>query len=147
MRLNLAGYLCVSMSLISPSTRGQTSNPVRAQKQQEQNGQVIQMAAKKYEYSPSPVHVKRGARVQLEITSIDRDHGFTIATVPEGADPTAPAGLEFTSPLYKESWKLRKGKVTTIEFVAQAAGPYEIRCSVPCGWSHGRMKGELVVDP
>lgn len=147
MRLKLACHLCVSMFLFSPSTRGQTSNPVRAQEQQEQNVQVIQMTAKKYGYSPSPVRVKQGTRVQFKITAIDRDHGFTIATVPEGSDPTAPAGLEFTSPQHKDSWKLRKGKVTTIEFVAQAAGTYEFRCSVPCGWGHGRMKGELVVDP
>lgn len=147
MRLKLACYLCVSMVLYSPSTRGQSSNLVRAHKQQEQNVQVIQMTAKKYEYSPSPVHVKQGTKVELKITAIDRDHGFTIATVPEGADQTTPAGLEFTSPQDKDSWKLKKGKETTIKFVARTAGTYQFRCSAPCGWGHGRMKGQLVVDP
>jgi cytochrome c oxidase subunit II len=141
MRLKLARYLCVSMFLISPSTWGQDSKVTSPQ-----NVQVIQMTAKKYEYSPSPVHVKQGTRVQLKITPIDRDHGFTIATVPEGADPTGPPGLEFTPPQPKNSWKLKKGNETTIEFVAQTAGRYEFRCSMPCGLGHGSMKGQLVVD-
>jgi cytochrome c oxidase subunit II len=147
MRLKLACHLCVSMFLFSPSTRGQSSNLGLAQEQQERNIQVIRMAAKKYEYSPSPVHVKQGMKVQLKITAIDRDHGFSIASVPEGADATAPAGLEFTSPQPKDTWKLIKGKETTIDFLALRAGMYEFRCSVPCGLGHGRMKGQLVVDP
>jgi cytochrome c oxidase subunit 2 len=105
------------------------------------------MTAKKYEYSPSPVHVKQGTKVQLKITAIDRNHGFTIATLPDGSDSTASPGLEFTSPQPKDSWKLTKGKETTIEFVAQRAGAYQFRCSVACGLGHGRMKGQLVVDP
>lgn len=136
MRLRLACYLCVSMFLFSPSTR-----------KQEQNVQVVQMTAKKYEYSPSPVHVHQGTKVQLKITAIDRDHGFRIATVPDGADPTGPEGLKFTSPQHVDSWNLRKGRETTIEFVTNTAGTYEIRCSVSCGFGHGRMKGQLVVDP
>jgi heme/copper-type cytochrome/quinol oxidase subunit 2 len=147
MRLKLACHLCVLMFLFSPNTRGESSNLVRTQEEQERHVQVIQMTAKKYEYSPSPVHVKQGTKVQLKITAIDRDHGFSIATVPEGADATAPAGLEFTSPQPKDTWKLKKGKETTIEFRALRAGLYEFRCSVPCGLGHGRMKGQLVVDP
>lgn len=147
MRLKLACHLCVSMFLCFPSTQGHGSNRVLAKEQQAQNVQVIQMAAKKYEYSPSPVHVKRGTKVQLKITAIDRDHGFSIATVPEGADATAPAGLEFRSPQPKDNWKLKEGRETTIEFLALRAGIYEFRCSVPCGLGHGRMKGQFVVDP
>ena len=136
MRSKLACYLCVSMFLFSPSAR-----------KQEQNVQVVQMTAKKYEYSPSPVHVQQGTKVQLKITAIDRDHGFRIAAVPDGADPTGPAGLKFTSPQHVDSWNLRKGRQTTIEFLPNTAGTYEIRCSVSCGFGHGRMKGQLVVDP
>ena len=147
MRLKLACYLCVSMLLFSPRTREQTSNLVRAQEQLEQNVQVIQMTARKYEYSPSPVHVKQGTRVQLKITAIGRDHGFTIAAIPDGANPAGTVGLEFTSPQHRDSWKLTKGRETTIEFVAKTAGTYEIRCSVSCGFGHGRMRGQLVVDP
>jgi cytochrome c oxidase subunit 2 len=118
--------------MLGPKSARQRSS----QEQQERNVQVIQMTAKKYEYSPSPVHVKQGTRVQL-----------TIATVPDGADPTGPVGLEFTSPQHGDTWKLRKERETTIELVAKAAGTYEFRCSVSCGFGHGRMKGQLVVDP
>ena len=40
--------------------------------------QVIEIAAKKYEYSPSPVHVKAGTKVRLKITATDHDHGFKV---------------------------------------------------------------------
>src|ERR1700722_8221596 len=42
------------------------------------SAQVIEVTAKKYEYSPAPIHVKRGAKIELEITAIDHDHGFSI---------------------------------------------------------------------
>ena len=139
MRLKLACYLCASMFLLARNAG--------TQEQQEQSVRVIQMTAKKYEYSPSPLHVRLGTKVQLKITAIDGDHGFKIATVPAGADPNAPAGLEIASPEYKDGWRLRKGKQTTIEFVAHTAVKYEFRCSVTCGFGHGRMKGQFFVDP
>jgi len=36
--------------------------------QENQAVQVIEVTAKKYEYSPSPIRVKLGAKVQLKIT-------------------------------------------------------------------------------
>jgi hypothetical protein len=33
--------------------------------------QVIEVTAKKYEYSPAPIHVKSGAKIQLKITATD----------------------------------------------------------------------------
>jgi hypothetical protein len=48
---------------------------------QEQNVQIIELTARKYEYSPSPFHVKAGTRVQLKITTTDHDHGFKIPLV------------------------------------------------------------------
>jgi heme/copper-type cytochrome/quinol oxidase subunit 2 len=104
------------------------------------------MTAKKYEFSPSRVHVKSGIKVQLKITALDRDHGFKIPVLPDGADSSAHAGLEFVSPQGNDGWKLKKGQETTIEFVAKTAGTYEFTCSVACGIHHGRMKGQLIVD-
>src|SRR6185437_643163 len=40
-----------------------------------QNTQVIDMTAKKYTFTPSPVHVKKGTKVELRITSTDHNHG------------------------------------------------------------------------
>ena len=46
--------------------------------------QLIEITAKKYAYSNSPIHVKIGTKVLLKITVTDHDHGFTIGTVPDG---------------------------------------------------------------
>jgi cytochrome c oxidase subunit 2 len=144
MGLNLIRYLCVSMLLSSAVALGGSSKT--AAQTQDQDVQVIQMTAKKYEFSPSQVHVKTGMKVQLKITAIDRDHGFKIAVVGDGADSSSSPGLEFTPSQGPDGWKLKKGEGTTIEFVAKTAGTYEFQCSVACGIHHGRMKGQLVVD-
>jgi cytochrome c oxidase subunit 2 len=112
---------------------------------QDQSVQVIDMTAKKYKFSPTPVHVKRGMKIQLRITAIDHVHGFKINIYPDGADAKGAPGLVFTTP--KDCWRLEKGQVTTIEFVAQTAGSYPFKCCVFCGFGHMGMKGELIVDP
>jgi heme/copper-type cytochrome/quinol oxidase subunit 2 len=116
------------------------STSVRAQNQ---DVQVIEITAKKYEYSISP-HVKAGAKVQLRITATDHDHGFKIATVPDGAQPNGTPGLIFTSA--QDCWQLKKGETTTIDFLAQTPGTYTFKCCHTCGLGHKGMKGQIVVD-
>ncbi|MFZ0521106.1 MAG: cupredoxin domain-containing protein [Candidatus Acidiferrales bacterium] len=106
--------------------------------------QVIEVTAKKYEYSPAPIHVKSGVNILLKITATDHDHGFSILTVPDGASPGSSAGLVFTSP--QDCWQLKKGETTTIEFLAQTPGTYSFKCCHVCGLGHRGMKGQLVVD-
>jgi cytochrome c oxidase subunit II len=117
------------------------SNSLRAQ---EQNVQTIEVTAKKYEFSPSPIHVKAGTKVRLKITATDHDHGFKIATVPEGADPHSKPGLVFDSP--QDCFRLKKKETTTIEFLAQTPGTYPFRCCHVCGFGHKGMHSELVVE-
>jgi cytochrome c oxidase subunit 2 len=111
---------------------------------QEQKTQVIEVTAKKYEFTGSPVHVKAGTKVQLKITASDHDHGFKIYPTPDGVDLNGPAGLVFVSP--QECWQLKKGETTTIEFLAQGPGTYTFKCCHTCGLGHKGMKGQLVVD-
>jgi cytochrome c oxidase subunit 2 len=111
---------------------------------QDQGAQVIEVAAKKYEYSASPIHVKSGSKVQLKITASDHDHGFKIAAVPDGAATNGTAGLIFTSS--QDCWQLKKGETTTIDFLAQTPGSYTFRCCHTCGLGHKGMKGQIVVD-
>ena len=111
---------------------------------QNQNVQVIEVTAKKYEYSPEPIHVKRGTKVQLKITATDHDHGFKIAALPDGTAEGGTPGLVFASA--QDCWLLKKGETTTIEFLAQTPGTYTFRCCHTCGVGHRGMKGELVVD-
>jgi heme/copper-type cytochrome/quinol oxidase subunit 2 len=106
--------------------------------------QVIEITAKKYEYSNSPVHVKVGTKVQLKITAIDHDHGFKIGSAPDGASSSEKAGLVFTSE--QECWQLKKGETAMIEFVAQTPGTYSFKCCHTCGLGHRGMKGQIVVE-
>ena len=134
--LSMACGLVLAPTILSPQ-----SGSVLAQ---EPNVQIIEVTAKKYEYSPSPVHLKSGTKVQLKITATDHDHGFKIATVPDGADAHATAGLVFTSP--QDCWLLKQGETTTIEFSANTPGTYTFRCCHSCGIGHRGMKGQIVVD-
>jgi cytochrome c oxidase subunit II len=118
--------------------------PVSQMSAQNQDVQVIEVTAKKYDYSPEPVHIKRGMTVQLKITATDHDHGFKIATFPDGAAQSGTPGLVFASA--QDCWQLKKGETATIEFLAQTAGTYTFRCCHTCGVGHRGMKGELVVD-
>ena len=111
---------------------------------QDQTIQVVELTAKKFEYSPVPVHVKTGTKVQLKITATDHDHGFKIAAVPDGSEPKNKPGLFFSS--LQDCWQLKKGETTIIEFVAQAPGTYAFKCCHTCGLGHRGMKSQLVVD-
>lgn len=111
---------------------------------QDQQVQVIELKAKKYEFDPSPVHVKAGTKVQLKITAVDHDHGFKVTTVPNGAESNSKPGLIFDSP--QDCWQLKKGQTTTIEFVAQTPGTYPFRCCHTCGFGHRGMKSEIIVE-
>jgi cytochrome c oxidase subunit II len=107
--------------------------------------QVVAMTAQRYHYTPSTVHVKKGAKVELKITALDHDHGFKISRYPEEDKQKAEPGLLFSTS--QEKWLINKGQTVTIDFVAARPGTYEFRCSHFCGFGHRRMKGQLVVEP
>lgn len=106
--------------------------------------QVIDVTAKKYEYSPSPIRVKQGTKIQLKITATDHTHGFRITPFAVGETKGNP-GLVFSSG--EGCVRIEKGHTEMVEFVAQAPGTYPFSCCVHCGWSHRSMKGELIVEP
>jgi cytochrome c oxidase subunit 2 len=87
----------------------------------------IRMTAKKYEYTPSSIHVKKGEHVKLLITALDHDHGFKLAA-------------------FDIQQELKEGETTTIEFTADKAGTFRFACSHVCGFGHRGMKAELVVE-
>jgi len=89
--------------------------------------QEIEMTAKKYEFNPDVIKVKKGDHVKLVITASDRDHGIKIET-------------------FKINQRLKKGVPTTVEFTADKAGEYPFECSVICGFGHHKMKGKIIVE-
>ncbi len=87
----------------------------------------IKMTAKKYEFEPAVITVKKGQTVRLLITSLDRNHGIEIKG-------------------YGINQEIPKGQTATVEFLADKPGTFPFKCSVRCGFGHGRMKGELIVQ-
>lgn len=87
----------------------------------------IKMTAKKYEFDPNTITVKKGDQVKLVITAIDREHGFKIAAFHIDKD-------------------LPKGEPVEVEFTAEQAGTFPFECSRFCGFGHKRMKGKLIVE-
>jgi len=87
----------------------------------------IPMTAKKYEYTPSSIHVKKGEHVRLLITAVDHDHGFKLGA-------------------FDVQQELKKGETTAVEFTPDKAGTFRFACSHVCGFGHRGMKAELVVE-
>jgi cytochrome c oxidase subunit 2 len=87
---------------------------------------VIHVTAKRFEYVPNEITIEKGVPVILEITSLDRDHGFKVPELGIRAD-------------------VKPGETTRVRFVAERTGRFEFLCDVFCGSGHEDMAGELVV--
>jgi len=92
-----------------------------------QETKTFQVTAKQYEFIPGTIQVNQGDKVVLEVTAIDREHGF---------------GLK----AYDINRDLPKGKTVTIEFVADKKGEFTITCTTFCGMGHFGMQGKLIVS-
>lgn len=87
---------------------------------------VVHLRARKFEYSPSQIVVKKGESVVIEIASMDRKHGFSIPELGLRSD-------------------VRPGATATLRFTADRAGAFRFHCDVFCGSGHEGMEGTLVV--
>ncbi len=113
----------ITMAVVTLIGLGALLPPRPARSAQEQ---VIRITAKRFEYTPNQITVKKGVPVVLEITSLDRDHGFKLGEFGLRAD-VAP------------------GQVTRVRIVPNKAGRFPFHCDVFCGSGHEDMSGELVV--
>ncbi|MEE9525953.1 MAG: cupredoxin domain-containing protein [Candidatus Woesearchaeota archaeon] len=89
----------------------------------------IQVTAKRFEFIPNPIVIKKGDQVKLKITSIDVKHGISLKT-----------------PFVNVNKDILPGQETVIEFTATETGTWNYRCSVYCGSGHGSMGGTLIVE-
>jgi cytochrome c oxidase subunit II len=142
--LRIGTRLSALVLAVGFSVAGSLASPGKAP-QADQNVKIIEMTAKKYEFSPSPVHVKAGSKVQLKITTLDRKHGFKIEAYPDGSDKKGDPGLVFSSK--EDCFVIDKDAPAVVEFVAKTPGTYSFKCCVHCGLGHGGMKGQLIVEP
>src|SRR3984893_5037619 len=87
---------------------------------------VIHITAKKFEFSPDSITLKKGEPVVFEISSGDSKHGFSLHAFGVRSDV----------------WP---GKVSRIRFTPDKTGKFSFSCDVFCGDGHEEMTGTVVV--
>jgi len=92
-----------------------------------QDVKVIPITAKRFEYSPKEVHLKKGETVTLVLTSADVTHGFLCR--PLKIDSDIPPGQE-----------------TRLTVTPAQTGEFTAICNHFCGAGHGNMKMKFVVE-
>ncbi len=90
------------------------------------NPRVIAITAKKFEFTPSEITLKKGEPVILRLTTADRVHGF------------------MSKPL-KIDTDIPDGKTTDVAVTPDTAGNFTVICDHYCGTGHGNMKMKVTV--
>ncbi len=90
--------------------------------------QVIRIQAKKYQFIPPVIELKKGVPVVLEFVSLDRKHGARQKEL----------GIEL---------EIEPGKPARVRLLPEKEGTFEFHCSVFCGSGHEEMSGQIVVKP
>jgi len=88
---------------------------------------VVDIAAKRFSFTPSEVHLARGEPVVLRITSADVTHGMYMKALGIDAE-IAPGGT------------------TEVAITPKVAGRFTAICDHFCGAGHGNMHLVVVVD-
>jgi cytochrome c oxidase subunit 2 len=107
---------------IALAVAGSRISPARA----DVNPKVIEITAKKFEFTPSAITIKKGEPVILRLTSADRVHGF------------------MSKPL-KIDTDIASGKTTDVTVTPDTAGDFTVICDHYCGTGHGNMKMKVSV--
>ena len=88
---------------------------------------VINITAKRFEFSPNQITLKKGEPVKLLLTSNDVVHGF------------------FLKPL-KIDEVIEPGKTTEVNLTPQTTGTFLLICDHFCGVGHGGMSMKVIVE-
>ena len=83
--------------------------------------------ARQFDFTPAVITVQQGDYVRINLKTADVAHGFYI----DG---------------YDVNIKVSGDKTESVEFVADKAGTFKIRCSVTCGPFHPFIAGKFVVQ-
>jgi cytochrome c oxidase subunit 2 len=111
----IVGLMVVAFIAFSPATFAVAAS-----------GKVIKIIAKRYEYDPNKITLKKGVPVTLEFTTLDRVHGFSCPDLGIRGD-------------------ILPGKVLKIQFTPKKAGTFPFHCDIFCGEGHENMTGEFIV--
>ena len=88
---------------------------------------VVEISAKRFEFTPNQITLKRGEPVTLRLTAQDRDHGFLQEDL----------GIDLD---------LTPGRVAEITITPQTAGRFVAICDDFCGSGHGNMKMVINIE-
>jgi cytochrome c oxidase subunit 2 len=92
-----------------------------------QDAKVINITAKRFEFSPNQITLKKGEPVKLLLTTADVTHGF------------------YLKPL-KIDEVIEPGKTTEVNVTPQTAGTFLLICDHFCGVNHGAMNMKVIVE-
>ena len=115
-------WFCLIAALLISSISGSVAPAAFAADQPH----VIQIKAKRFEYMPNEIHLKKGVPVVLELTSLDRLHGFNC-------------------PAFKIRGDVKPHEITRLAFTPDKVGTFEFHCDNFCGEGHENMNGKFVV--
>jgi cytochrome c oxidase subunit II len=115
----------VTAATLALLTLGYGASFIAAQASSPQ-AKVIKISAKRFEYTPGHLTLKKGQPVILEITSRDVLMGFNLPEFNVRADALPD-------------------KVTRVSFVPDKAGKFIFLCDIFCGTGHEQMQGTLTV--
>jgi len=88
---------------------------------------VIEIAAKRFAFTPNQITLKKGQTVKLRLHTEDVEHGF------------------FLRPL-KIDELIEPGKTVDVTVTPQVAGTFTTICDHFCGANHGNMNMTIVVQ-
>ena len=88
--------------------------------------QIIKITAKRFNYTPAEVTLKKGVPVILEFTTMDVFMGFNLPDFGVRAD-------------------IVPGKATRLRLVPDKLGTFIFLCDVFCGTGHEEMNGKVTV--
>lgn len=94
---------------------------------QQQSPRLVEITARKFEFAPTVITLKKGEPVTLRLTSTDRAHGLMVK--------------EFHVDLDVEG-----GQSTEVTFTPAESGRFAAICDHYCGSGHGNMKMVFVVE-
>ena len=120
MRLNMRGLKITVVAIFLGL--GAASAHVVAQPEE----QVIKIVAKKFDYTPNHITLKKGVPVVLELTSADVLMGFNAPDLHVRAD-------------------IVPGQVARVRIVPEKTGTFAFFCDIFCGSGHEEMTGIITV--
>ena len=87
---------------------------------------VIEITAKKFDFTPNEITLKKGEPVILRLTTADRVHGFM-------------------SKQLKFDTDIPVGRTTDVPVTPDTAGDFTVICDHYCGTGHGGMNMKITV--